>query len=708
MKHLKKLFLENIYTIILTAFALVFLIVNIRINSFRYNNFDFGKFDLGNMTQMVWNTLHGRPLYLTDYFGTNLPRWAMSHVDPILLLFVPIFAIIPHPMTLVYSQILLIISCAFLIYFIANLELKSKLSACLLGVAFLFYPAVGFLTAWTGFHGVSAVMPFILAAFYVFELMHKSQNFSKTKIILFWMFLVLTMAGKEQLPLYVILYGVFVIFFRSGFKNFKVTKKWFLDFLKLTSVKLGLSMVVVGIIWFVMCFFVIIPHYAHYRIEGFQRFSASLGSEEVGNKQVDLPNYFLSRYDAFGDSYSDVIKGIILKPDLAISIIFGGKTDNMIQTLMPVGFLPFAYPVIFIFAIPDLLINYLTSAGGIGTGEITNHRISMIIPILFLAVIYAISYLSKLLGGRLKKFKHATIIIAIVLSGYVLGMNVYTTFKYNNPVYQWLSQALIKRVFAKTDDAVSGKNLQVGDVVKLSPLENKDRECANKIVKMIPDNVSVSGPDYLGAHLSMRETYAIFPGLYNEADYVIVDVFSKKITSILEADFSLVTDTVEKVIKDPNYKLESGCGNLFVFKKVGSHNKNTLLPIQERYQFNETMSKELFQSLYVVDFKMPKDITRGENKEMTVTYRRQDGSPLADYVLFLTFINDKTDEIYQLANLPSFSIKQPSEWENGLYYTENLELAIPDFVEAGSYKVFIGMTNVIRTRSMYLGNMEVK
>ena len=81
MKFLK----ENIPFAFLLLFCVGLLAVTIKMNVFRFNNFDFGKFDLGNMTQMVWNTQHGRFMYLTDYFGTNLPRWAMSHVDPILV-----------------------------------------------------------------------------------------------------------------------------------------------------------------------------------------------------------------------------------------------------------------------------------------------------------------------------------------------------------------------------------------------------------------------------------------------------------------------------------------------------------------------------------------------------------------------------------------------------------------------------------------------
>src|SRR3990167_6749903 len=142
---LKKLSADKIYMLLLTIFSAGLFALSFRMNYFRYTNFDFGKFDLGNMTQMVWNTLNGRFMYLTDYFGTNLPRWAMSHVDPILIMFVPIFALFPHPLTLVFSQLFLVIFSSIIIYKIGRLELNTNSGAFLMGLAFLFYPSIGFL-----------------------------------------------------------------------------------------------------------------------------------------------------------------------------------------------------------------------------------------------------------------------------------------------------------------------------------------------------------------------------------------------------------------------------------------------------------------------------------------------------------------------------------------------------------------------------------
>jgi hypothetical protein len=69
-----------------------------------------------------------------------------------------------------------------------------------------FYPAVGFLLAWTGYHGVTVVIPFFILAFMCLNACIGSR--SQAKKIVFWVMIVLTM-GKEQL-LYILMYGVFI------------------------------------------------------------------------------------------------------------------------------------------------------------------------------------------------------------------------------------------------------------------------------------------------------------------------------------------------------------------------------------------------------------------------------------------------------------------------------------------------------------------
>jgi uncharacterized membrane protein len=684
--------------IIIGGFATVLFLVNIRMNVFSYNNFDMGKFDLGNMTQMLWNTLHGRFMYLTDYFGTNLPRWSMSHVDPILLLFLPIFALYQHPLTLVFAQIIIVLASAFLVYGIGVLVIKSRFAATMVALAYLSYPAIGFLTSKTGFHGVTAAIPFFLLAFFCYEYMYQRDLVSKGWLVTFWVAILITISGKEQIALYTFLLGLYILLFRLPKNAGQVLKKHVV------------ALCALSLVWFIGAFFVIIPAFAKQRVDGYQSFAQSLG---IGNREVRnvaLENYFLSRYDAFGDSYSDIIVGVLFNPSTAIKIIFGGdKLDNFKMTLAPVMYLPFAAPQISMMAVPDLLMNYLTSANGVGTSEISNHRISMIIPILFIAVIFALALINELLRKFRFKFTNWGYLSITLLSICLLSYNVYSSFALQNPVFMWLRDSIGKHLpqfiaYAKFDQEITARSdLKKGEVLKISALENKDRECAQKIVGQIPDDVSVSGPDYLGAHLSLRETYAIFPALYNQADYVIIDAFSKKIANILDLPPSLVNEVVNRVIKDPNYALQTSCGNLFVFKKIGPHNKSTLSPIQEYYSYPAKYDYTILNGLTVVDYQLPATLTRGVMANIRLAYLNKD--KLDSNFIFMSFINSKTGLVYQSVNLPSFALIKTIDWKEDYYYVEDLELVLPNFVDPGDYRVFVGISNNIRTRSIYLGDV---
>src|SRR3990167_8670713 len=194
--------------------SLLMLFMSLKVTLFRYQNFEYGKFDLGNMSQMVYNTLHGNFMEVTDYFGANMPRWGMSHVDPFLVVFVPFYALFPDARVLIVAQLALVIFSSILIYFIGLKVIGSKVASALIALAYLFYPALGYVLAWTGFHGVTAIIPFFLGSFLMFEVMDSKKDFSRKNLILFYILIFITLTGKEEISLIILMYGLYLYFFR--------------------------------------------------------------------------------------------------------------------------------------------------------------------------------------------------------------------------------------------------------------------------------------------------------------------------------------------------------------------------------------------------------------------------------------------------------------------------------------------------------------
>jgi hypothetical protein len=273
----------------------------------------------------------------------------------------------------------------------------------------------------------------------------------------------------------------------------------------------------------------------------------------------------------------------------------------------------------------------------------------------------------------------------------------------------WFTQAVKRRVSADYD--FGGKeisDLEIGDVVKLPDLDVKDVKCANAIISKIPDNASVSGPDNLGDHMSMRETYAIFPALWNEADYVIVDVQSRKLLAILGLNKNIIKSLTEKLVSTERYDLIMACGNLYLFKKGEPRERTSLIPIQERFEFPEKYNFNVLDLISIVDFEMPSKMKREELSNGRVVYKKISEEGMDNFLFYITLMNKETGKIFQVANLPSFAFSSPSEWTENMYYLEDLSFAIPSYVDPGEYGLFVSVSNKIKMRSVYLGDVLVE
>jgi uncharacterized membrane protein len=720
----KKLYESNWFGLLVVLFfSLVVFAVSIRITYSRYTNFENGKFDLGNMVQMVWNTSQGRFMYLTDYFGTNMPRWGMSHVDPFLIVFVPFLVIFKSPLVLVFGQLFLVIFSSLVLYKIAELETKNRLLAVFVSLSYLFYPALGFILTWTDFHGVTAVMPFFFLGFYLFEKMYHEKSFPKSKLLWFWICLVLAMMGKEEIPIFVALFGLFILLFRNDFSSY--LDKFFdpifnktdilKSFLSTTIAKNALGMMVIGSLWFYYAFFVLIPQSAHYRVNGYNKFVNSIGITPEETENVDSENYFLLRYEEFGSSYGEILLNMAKNPTKVMSAwTDGSKPDYFKQTFMPLLYLPLLYPPIFAISIPELIINYTSTSGGVSTANIENHRISMIIVILFISLVYGINFIARFAEKYFGvKAKYVQTGLALLL----LLANIQKTFEYKNPIYLWMQQAVGRRIvgIVKAEDNIINDQmafspkLKEGDSVKLVRLEQKDRDCAGYIMNYIPPIASVSGPDYMGAKLSMRETYALFPALFNEADYIIADIYARKVSRVLGIPSIIVNSKVADIMSNPNYHLKFVCGNLALFERSEVSNPGSIeLPIQEVFSYQPKVDYAIYRGVFLRDYSIPSTITRKDFYKTQFVYERKESNSLDDYKLFLTFVDMESDKYFQIPHLATYSMTPLKDFDYKRYYVENVDVMLPEFMNVGSYRVFLGLTNGLETQSIFLKEIEVK
>ena len=135
----------------------------------------------------------------------------------------------------------------------------------------------------------------------------------------------------------------------------------------------------------------------------------------------------------------------------------------------------------------------------------------------------------------------------------------------------------------------------------------------------------------------------------------------------------------------------------------GGLDTSIIIPwIKEKYDF------EIYSGLNVVDYQIPSEIIRGEPVKAQVVYAKRTNDSLDGYILYMTYVNKETGEMYQAANLPSFAIHRPEAWTKNRYYIEDIDVAFPKHLNLGVYKAFISMSNKVKVRNVYLGDINVK
>ena len=311
------------------------------LSALRHEAFVTGRFDLGNMVQAVWSTAHGHPLKMTSLHGDQISRLA-AHVDPILVLFAPLWWLWPSPNMLLVVQAAVIALGAIPVFLLARKHLASPRAGLGFALAYLLYPATGWLTL-NEFHPVALATPLLLFAFWYLD---------EDRLLPFTVFALAASACKEEIALVIAGFGIwYAVAHRS----------W----------AAGSTIALAGFAWAAVAIGVVIPHY-------------NAGAESD----------FYGRYNEVGGSASGILKTTFTHPLRIAEVALSGRDLHYLLDLVaPLAALSLLAPLVLVAALPELAINLLSSTTT--QTSIHFHYTAGLIPTLLIAAIFGAKRLSR-------------------------------------------------------------------------------------------------------------------------------------------------------------------------------------------------------------------------------------------------------------------------------------------------------------------------
>ena len=664
-KHLEKIILLGFITTVLVLGSYSFYV-----SLDRYNNFVYGKFDLGNTNQMLYNSAHGKFMVLTDYFGNNIVRWGMSHVDPSILIFAPINLFYSDASFLLLAKSLVFVVSAFLAYIISRQEGLNIIEASLIGSILILMPLSGYMLVLTTFHSLLLAMPFLLFAYYLLQRLSSekpiiSHYFST---ILLYLSISMVILSKEEL----------------GFIMFAIVPHLLRKFKKMR--KHLIIIAVVSLFWSLFSLFYLIPLYSQERSDGLNNFVNYLGGiEESKFEHFTNENYFLYRYSELGDSYSEIAKNIILNPVKLFKILFNENNIKTLQELFfPVVFSIFLTPLLFVAVLPEILIQMLANDPTVFS--ISNHRLLVAIPIIILSITSVATFLKNL------KPKYSYIYLFLLISTCLL-----TSYFYKNPLLFPFYEKF-QRVISFSDKPV------LADQTEPIEFHNSIRkECANFMISNLSPNEAVSVPQPLGAKTSNRSYNALFPAGLDVANEVIADIYDRKLIDFLGLDTSYNKLAVKKAVMD-GLNLEYSCDRFFLLRRgISKFGLGSVEFIENPTPNNEVEAPFLEGSKFY-GFRAKK--LPDEYLEFEYVYSIGNVKDRPSLFAYTVVTNGQND--WTFVHLPSFYLNEIQNWPLSAVVKESFVLHIPDFVNSGVYDVYFGIGNRDNNeKNMKIGSVEL-
>jgi len=345
----------------------------------QYRSFSYQDMDLATINQAFWNGIHGKLLTASRVGESALFN---DHKWFIALPLLPLYALAPGPLSLIFLQTASLSIGAWGVYLLAGRKLTPRLSL-LFSFCYLINPSVNYINLYE-FHPITFAVPLLLFTFYFYEARRWGW---------YLVFLVLSLSCREDVSLPVFGLGVYAMIQGLYDRNAPFLVRW----------KWSLSAMILSIAWFTLC------------AEGVPTLMVNLHPDAESTSLI--PVYF----SWLGRDPGEIISIVFTRPVYFLRGIFTfPKMFYLFQLLAPLGFLSLLSPVACIMIVFGALDGLLSTR--VQHFSIQYQYTALVIPFVFIA---AIQGAEKLLRGIRAKVRTDYLIIFLLvaapLSAKILG-----------------------------------------------------------------------------------------------------------------------------------------------------------------------------------------------------------------------------------------------------------------------------------------------
>jgi len=441
--------------------------------------------DLGIMDQVTWSIWHGNFFHQTicnpvsdrNCYGTlnltGISRFSI-HFEPILFLLSLFYLVAPNPKTLQIIQTVVVASGAFPAFWLARLRFRNELASVAIAALYLLYPALQW-AAIFDFHAVTLTASLLLFTLYFM--------YTRRTVPLF-VFAVLAMSCKEEIPILIAVYGLWSIIFqrrmRSGFALIILAATW-----------TGVGLYVVHIF------------------------------SPIGHSLL------ASRYDSIGHGPVQIVKNMLLHPKQMLKDhVLEHDHFFYLRTLFaPTAYLALLSPWVWVLALPTLWLNLFSDYPNQYSG-LYQYDAEMV-PVLIFSTTEAIVLIVWVVQSILTRLR-VPLVSSASSTVFVQGRSV--TPSVSAKRVRWLAHSGLLLVLAciivfTAVRADYERGIAFSQGLKW-PVPQAHFDKAQAIIDMIPQSASVSAQSNLVPHISQRSRIYQFPYGDTVADYIFLDASS--------------------------------------------------------------------------------------------------------------------------------------------------------------------------------------